>query len=121
MKATDLTDREIFAAVFGAAFVEGGVSAEYAEDMASRAVASVRAMRPKLATVGEWKDFGSHQCRYYDDDDHEERDRAALARERSWIVYKPRLDEDIASGSATSIDEAKALCDAVLAVLEARR
>jgi hypothetical protein len=118
MKATDLTDREIFAAVFGAAFVEGGVSAEYAEDMSSRAVARVRAMRPKLATVGEWRPTGDTSLRrFYAADGGQ----ASLVIGEKWFVYAEDCGDIVGSGYATSIDEAKALCDAVLAVLEARR
>jgi hypothetical protein len=38
-----------------------------------------------------------------------------------WFVYAEDCGDIVGSGYATSLDEAKALCDAVLAVLEARR
>ena len=116
MKATDLTDREIFAAVFGAAFAEGG-SVGIAEQDASEAVEAVRARRPKLATVGEWRPTGEVTLRRFYEDGGEQ---AALVIGEKWFVYGDRCDT-AGTGRATSIDEAKAMCDAVLAVLEARR
>jgi len=117
MKATDLTDREIFAAVFGAAYTNG-LKTEYAEATGNAAVEAVRAMRPKLATVGEWTEaYSTHRREYAGDD------AAAIAgTDGTWNVFGPGEDGDmVASGSANSLDEAKAMCDAVLAVLEARR
>lgn len=68
MKATDLTDREIFAAVFAAAFtaefkdneraygasdaIDGAVSsAEEAETIAGVAVEAVQSMRPQFEEI----------------------------------------------------------------------
>jgi bifunctional ADP-heptose synthase (sugar kinase/adenylyltransferase) len=121
MKATDLTDREIFAAVFGAAYSSRFLSigaATHAESTAATAVEAVRAGRPKLATVGEWRPTGDTSLRrFYAADGGQ----ASMVIGEKWFVYAEDCGDIVGSGYATSLDEAKALCDAVLAVLEARR